>query len=484
MNVDVVVIGGGPAGATAAALLAAWGRSVVVVHHESDVPSLAESLPVSTRKLLGFLGQIAAVDAASFHPNEGNVSHWAERDAVASTEVAGYHVSRAVFDRVLREHARAQGARFVDAHVRRVDQSSPMAVEAVGSNGVVSCRGRFVLDCSGRAGVVARRGLRRAESGYRTLAVAAEWTCEGWPEGERTHTVVESYPDGWAWSVPLSPLRRQCTVMLDAGRTTIRKTDLERLYAEELGKARQISSRLSGAAKNGSVWACDASVYDCVSAFDGDALLVGDAASFVEALSSGGVKKALSSAWTASVVVNTCLARPAMCDTAKEFHDRRERQVFGEYARWSAEFFREAADAYHDPFWTTRADFGSSVSTRGVSPSDFDLERDANVRITFERLRDAPNICLAPGPLLTYANAAVIEDREIVLREGIVVPGFEAPVRFAAGVNLPELIRLAPECRDMPSLAEAYERRVAAVDPRELLIGLSFLVTRGALSLS
>jgi flavin-dependent dehydrogenase len=480
---DVIIIGGGPAGATAAALLAAWGRSVIVIHGESEAPGLAESLPSSTRKLLGFLGELTAVDAASFHPNEGNISHWAERDAVASTDVAGYHVPRPAFDRVLREHARAQGATVLDAHVRRVDQLSPMLVEALGPEGSATFRGRFVLDCSGRTGVIARRGLRRSESGYRTLAVAAEWSCDNWPPGERAHTVVESYRDGWAWSVPLSPLKRQCTVMLDADRTTIRKSDLERLYSDELQKARHIGARLAGSKKTGPVWACDASVYDCVKAFDGNALLVGDAASFVEALSSGGVKKALSSAWTASVVINTCLARPAMCDTAKEFHDRRERQVFGEYARWSAEFFREAANAYGDPFWITRADFGSSVSS-GPTPSDFDLERDAEVRITFERLRDAPNICLAPGPYLTFGASAVIEDREVVLREGVVVPGYETPLRFAAGVNLPELIRLAPGCRDMPSLADAYQQRVAAIDPRELLIGLSFLVTRGALSLT
>ena len=483
-DVDVVVIGGGPAGATAAALLAAWGRSVVLVHGESDAPSLAESLPASTRKLLGFLGQLAAVDAASFHPNEGNISHWAEQDALASTEVAGYHVARAEFDRVLREHARAQGASIVDAHARRVEVSDPVLVECVSADGVTTCRGGFVLDCSGRAGVIARRGLRRAESGYRTLAVAAEWTCEGWPEGERTHTVVDSYRDGWAWSVPLSPVKRQCTVMLDADRTTIRKTDLERLYIEELQKARSIGTRLSGAVRTGTVWACDASVYDCVKAYEGESFLVGDAASFVEALSSGGVKKALSSAWTASVVVNTCLASPSMRGAASEFHDRRERQVFREYARWSTEFFREAARVYGDPFWTSRADFGNSVAADRVGPSDFDLEHDANVRIKFEQLRDASNICLVPGPHLTFGHAPVIEDREVVLREGVVIAGFEVPLRFVAGVNLPELIRLATECRDLPSLAEVYERRVAAVDPRELLIGLSFLITRGVLSLS
>jgi flavin-dependent dehydrogenase len=484
VDVDVIVIGGGPAGATAAALLAAWGRSVVLVHGESGAPSLAESLPASTRKLLGFLGQLAAVDAASFHPNEGNISHWAEQDAVTTSEVAGYHVARAEFDRVLREHARAQGASIVEAHARRVEPSDPVLVECVGPDGVTSCRGRCVLDCSGRAGVIARRGLRRAESGYRTLAVAAEWTCEGWPAGERTHTVVDSYRDGWAWSVPLSPVKRQCTVMLDADRTTIRKTDLERLYTEELQKAGSITSRLGSAVRTGHVWACDASVFDCVNAHDGNMFLVGDAASFVEALSSGGVKKALSSAWTASVVVNTCLSRPSMYTAASDFHDRRERQVFSEYARWSAEFFRDAARVYDDPFWKTRAEFGSSISRQGAVPSDFDLERDANVRIRFEQLRDAPTICLVPDPHLTFGEAPVIEDREVVMREGVVIAGFEAPLRFVAGVNLPELIRLAPECRDLPSLAEVYQRRVAAIDPRELLISLAFLLTRGVLSLS
>src|SRR5262245_56160338 len=72
-RVDAVVIGGGPAGATAAGLLSSWGRSVVLIHRDSAQPSLAESLPWSTRKLLHHLGQLDAVDAAGFHPNSGNI---------------------------------------------------------------------------------------------------------------------------------------------------------------------------------------------------------------------------------------------------------------------------------------------------------------------------------------------------------------------------------------------------------------------------
>jgi hypothetical protein len=73
----------------------------------------------------------------------------------------------------------------------------------------------------------------------------------------------------------------------------------------------------------------------------------------------------------------------------------------------------------------------------------------------------------------------VIEGTEVVLRDGVKLPGASLPVRFVAGVNLPELIRIAAGCRDVASLIEAYHGRVAPVDPRNLLVGLSLLVARG-----
>jgi len=481
LDADVVVIGAGPAGATAAALLAAWGHSVVLVHGESEAPSLAESLPASTKKLLKFLGQLDSTEAASFHPNHGNTSHWAERDGVASTTAAGYHVSRSAFDGVLREHARSKGAVMVNAHVRGIEFTSPVVVKCVNEDGTRRCTAQFVLDCSGRAGVIARRGLRRTDARYRTLAVVAEWDTEAWPGGECTHAVVESYDRGWAWSIPLTATRRQCTVMIDADRTTVRKSELERIYGDELRRAAGLTARLAGARRVGPAWACDASTYDSVTAFESDSFLVGDAASSVEVLSSGGVKKALSSAWSAAVVVNTCLTKPGMRSCAASFFDRRERQVHADYVRRSAAFFSEAAAVYGNDFWDVRASAASAAASDD-DLSDLALLHDSDVRVAFEQLRDAPQLDLAAGPNLKFADVAAIEGHEVVLREGVVIPGVTSPVRFAAGLNLPELVRIAPACRDIPSLFARYERRVAPVDPRDLLVALSFLVTRRVLS--
>jgi flavin-dependent dehydrogenase len=370
----------------------------------------------------------------------------------------------------------------VEGHARNIEVNGTVTVARRGSPECRSYRGRYVLDCSGRAGAIASRGLRRPLAGCRTLAVAAEWDCARWPEEERTFAFVNSYRDGWAWSVPLSPTRRQCTVMIDADRTTVRKAGLSGLYDRELQKAVGMGKRLANARRIGRPWACDASVYDCVKAFDGCALLVGDAASFVEPLSSGGVKKALSSSWRAAVVVNTCLDKPEMESAACEFYDRRERQVWAGYQQHTAAFFRAAAGIYDHGFWSTRmAALASLPGAADGDLSDADLARDPGVRSAFERLRRMQACCLTPNTSLTFAKTGVIEGRLIVMREGVVVPGIEIPMRFAAGVNLPEVIRITAEGLDVSSLIESYQRRVGFINPRNLLAGLSLLVSRGLL---
>src|SRR5438105_3758532 len=113
LMVDVFVIGGGPAGAAAARLLASWGWSVALAHRASRRPSLAESLPPSTRKVLALIGLLDDVEAASFHPNFGNFGHWADRPRTTTITTSGFHVARADFDAVLRASAARSGVRMM-----------------------------------------------------------------------------------------------------------------------------------------------------------------------------------------------------------------------------------------------------------------------------------------------------------------------------------------------------------------------------------
>jgi flavin-dependent dehydrogenase len=494
---DVVVIGGGPAGATAARLLASWGWSVALIHKSTSRPSLAESLPASTRKPLAFLGQLEAIQSAGFHPNTGNVIRWATRSDVTTSADAGFHVSRVRFDEVLRGLARDAGARVSDASVRHVNMDrGPRIAFADPYGHIQTVAASYVLDCTGRAGIVARHGFRRSDLRYRTLAIAAEWQCNDWPAGERTKTVVESYRDGWTWSVPLSNRIRQSTVMIDPARVqgnagtaahdrraaSIGRRLLQSIYTEEIGKARCTSECLDRARQISAPWACDASLYNAPRPADQGVLLVGDAASFIEPLSAAGVKKALTSAWRAAVVTNTCLTKPQMTAAALDFYVRRERQVHADCLARSAQFFAEASAAYPNEFWSARV----ATDERVVDPaaaevSDADLAADRDVRDAFERLRIAPASRLRPANNLLVRPVADIEGREIVMRDALLVPGTESPLRFAAGVNLPALVRLAAECRDVPDLVSAYCTHVGPAPLEGLLTGLSLLVARRAL---
>ena len=183
---DVVVIGGGPAGAAAARLLADRGHSVrVLAKPADDARTLGESLPPSCRKLFDLIGVTPDVEAAGFLRSTGNTVWWGGRDPRAAHFAGGglgWQVRRSDLDRLLLRLAAQAGATVdADANVRQVDLARPSSppgaaessVRYVAGGAARSLAARFVLDCSGRAGVVARRGLRRHAAGRTTLALTA-----------------------------------------------------------------------------------------------------------------------------------------------------------------------------------------------------------------------------------------------------------------------------------------------------------------------
>ena len=135
---------------------------------------------------------------------------------------------------VLVEAARSAGARIEHARLAAEDLA---AIEAP-----------IVLDCSGRTGLVARaRGWRVYEPALRTVALVAAWRRpDGWPVPDQTHTLIESYADGWVWSVPSLMEPRHVAVMVDPRTTDLAKAQPARdIYLAEIAKTRQFASLLA-----------------------------------------------------------------------------------------------------------------------------------------------------------------------------------------------------------------------------------------------
>ncbi|HEY6393324.1 MAG TPA: tryptophan 7-halogenase [Bryobacteraceae bacterium] len=457
---DAAIIGGGPAGATAGRLLAQWGHSVTILTAPSSRhPSLAECLPPSTHKLFHFLGVQEAVDRAGFFPTTGNTVWWGKRRRriEAYPDRAGYQVRRSDFDRLLLELASAAGALVQVGKAFHVPDANGARVEFQTDAKRAAVPAKMILDCSGRAGVIGR-SVRVKEKNSHTVALCGIWRSEkGWTLPDASHTLVESYADGWAWSVPISPLVRYVAFMVNP-----RKKGLCAAYLDELAKTRAFRKIFSRGKLETGPWGADASLYSSKRFYGPGFLLAGDAGSFIDPLSSFGVKKAMVSAWVAAVVVNTCLRRPAMRETAFKFFDDREREVYTGYLQKSAALFREAGG---------RSAFSETPEVkdnRAIADALNQLKRKSAIRL----LR-AENVRVESKP--------VIEGREIVLRDALTMAGLPAPLDYFENVDLPRLVDLAVHHTQVPDLFEGYNRACRPVALPNFLAALAMLLAERVL---
>lgn len=329
----------------------------------------------------------------------------------------------------------------------------------------------FRIDASGRTGVIARsRAGRVSEPGHRTVALSAHWSRPSWPLPDWTHTVVESYEDGWAWSVPLDMRRRAVAVMIDPRTTHLtRGGSAEAVYRAEIGKTRQLSSLLADADLLAPPTGWDASMYSSRRCSGEDWLVTGDAASFVDPLSSSGVKKALTSGWLAAVVTHTQLTRPAMGETARAFYDAREAEMYAGLLALTRRYLSGGGQSH--PFWSDRA--GLEMAEADAAPS-----ADAH-RAAWEALRLAPELRLEPSLNVSIVSRPGVAGREIVLEPRLVTAASNAGVRFLFDVDVVTLLRLAPHHRHVPELFEAYAASAGPIDLAAFLRALTALVARG-----
>jgi flavin-dependent dehydrogenase len=416
---------------------------------------MAECLPPSTRKVFRFLGIEDAVAAAGFFATAGNTVWWggSRRRVEPYPEGAGYQVLRRDFDRLLHSLAEAAGARTTPS-------------------GAAHPEAKFVLDCSGRAGVLAR-AYRVRPKHSRTVALCGIWRNDrGWRVPDASHTLVEAYADGWAWSVPLSRTLRHVAFMVDPVETRLtRGKGIATAYAAEMAKTRSFQRLLAQSEMPAAPWGRDASPYTSRQFSGPGFLFAGDAASCIDPLSSFGVKKAMVSGWAGAVVANTCLRHPSRRQAALDFHEERERQVYESYQRQAGGYSRDAAAAESQPFWGTRAEWGESA------PAPVSEDR---VRAAWQTLREKPEIRLRRGDAVEARTKPRIEDREVVLGNAWAAPGGE-PLDFVAGVEVSRLVELAPHCRQVPDFFEAYNRAAPPVDLPQFVTALSTLVAAGIL---
>lgn len=453
----MTVLGGGPAGSAAAKLLSVLGHSVRLITRPAAAARLAVSIPPSCHKLFDAIGVSDAVDRAGFVRTTGNTVWWGRREPrveMFEAGARGWQASTQVLEDALLAEAAAAGVSIE----RRVIADGDLEVRA----------DRFAIDATGRSGLIARReGVRVYDQGPRTVALAASWTRPTpWPVPDDTHTLIESYDSGWAWSVTTSPGTRHIAVMVDPQRSgLVRGTSAREVYLAEIAKTVAFRGLVAAAdcLDGPSGWA--ASGYRAERYAGDHWLLAGDAGSFIDPLSSAGVKKALASGWLAAVAVHTSLVRPSMRSHALAFFSQREHEIERHYSRMSRLFLAEAAPTHPHAFWRERSDSpGAAADVDAVA-----------VREAFEHLRTAPGIRLRLGEARIEQRPCV-RGHEIVLEPGIVTG--DTSIRFVSGIDVVELRALGPQFSQVPDLFEAYCRAHGDVPLHDFLMALATAVAR------
>lgn len=496
---DALVLGGGPAGCAAAILLARRGHRVGLVRPLSPpATALAESIPPSARRVLEELGALRAVEDAGFHPNRGNSVWWAEqplRREAFTEEGRGFHTDRGSLEDVLSGVAERAGVRVHEGVSARAAErvGDVWSVTGEGPDGAVHLGARWLVDATGRHGFLAR-AEREPDRTTTTLALVRRWHRPGgWSDDEAHHTMVESYADGWAWSVPVGSDVRCVTAMIDQRHADLTGGSPSDVLDRELDKTRHVGRLRVGAEPRGDAWACPASLYTSRRFAREGVLIAGDAGSFIDPLSSFGVKKALSSGWLAAVVAHTALVDPGMAATALDFFDRREREVYRQYRAISADFFAEAAQVYGTDYWIARAEAAQRVGAMSAQPlgpdSDLDVDPDlleteipeADVRRAFERIKALPRLDAARGSTLRTLERPAIEGYRVKLQDHLATDACPGGVRFVRGVDLRQLVEIAPRHDDVPDGWAAYNGVAPPVTLPDYLTALATAFAVGVL---
>lgn len=297
-ELDVVIVGGGPAGATAAALLGRAGCAVRVLEKERFPRfRIGESLLPVEIPLFERLGFVPPGDAtlhklgAEFF-DEAAGQHTVHRfDAgLPGTGGRAVHVERAGFDRALLDLARAAGAEVREGVRALGVEIDDGAVRVRADDGVHEAR--YVVDASGQGALTARqRRTLRPIKGFGLAAAFAHFEGVSTEVSERlaaegNNVQILMVDRGWAWVIPLPGKRLSIGVV--STEQGVRPADLDAAVA----RSDRLSWLTRGSRRTEAHLAGDFS-YANEAARGARHVCIGDAACFLDPVFSSGVAFAM-----------------------------------------------------------------------------------------------------------------------------------------------------------------------------------------------
>lgn len=354
-EIDVLIVGCGPAGAALAVVLAREGRRVVVIERTADgADSVGESLAPIAVPILERLGLWDAPTMNDHVRTTGTICVWGrdrayENAFIFSPYGAGYQLDRRRFNHELLAAARKAGAQVMcGATVGALTQASGGHWRvALGPRAGREITARFVVDATGRAAPLARQlGARRLVLDS-VIAVIGYGRCAF---DRDSRTAIEAVSTGWWYSARLPSDRAVAAFFTGSKSITRGRAGVENLWRAALRDAplaaasfadpRDVNHRVTFAGSDrltriaGTGW-----------------LAVGDAAAAHDPLSGQGIAWALSGGVAAAHTVSSALDGDgtAVASYTAAFEREMATYIWHRDAHYTAQ--RRWSDS---PFWSER----------------------------------------------------------------------------------------------------------------------------------
>lgn len=325
-DVDVVIIGGGPAGSTAAALLAQSGHRTVLLEKarhprfhigESLLPA---NLPLFRR--LGIEQEVHAIGMEKwgvefYSPTHGRTQSYRFADSWNKSQPHAYEVRRSQLDEILIRRAGALGAKVVEgcraSHVEFLGDEG-VRVDARHEGGEAeSWRARFLIDASGRDTFLGGRlGTKRRNSRHNSSCMYAHFRGAWRHEDPRRAGDISIFwfEHGWFWYIPLADGITSIGVVAWPYYMKRRAKPLREYFFDTIAQSPPLAERLRSAELASDVEATGNYSYRCTRSHGERYLLAGDAYSFIDPVFSSGVLFAMQGGIAAAEALDVALRHP------------------------------------------------------------------------------------------------------------------------------------------------------------------------------